>query len=162
MNTCNDSEPTPKLTRYALIKQDPAKLAKLSEYNKMRYQARKNAGIKQRRYNKNENSQPIKEESKQPNDLVFYRSCMIENKDITIYCNTENKNSIEEFYITENKKYIIPMEQAKKVSSLKIIDSWIDLADAKKESPQDQNKIASIFFDIMKHYKGSAMFSINR
>ena len=47
MNTNNDSKP-PKPTRYAVIKQDLEKLAKLNEYNKMRYQTLKNIGVKQK------------------------------------------------------------------------------------------------------------------
>ena len=47
MNTNNDAK-TPKPTRYAMIKQHPEKLAKLSEYNRARYQALKNAGMKQK------------------------------------------------------------------------------------------------------------------
>ena len=41
------------------------------------------------------------------------------------------------------------MEQAEKVSSFKIIDLWIDVADAKKENPRNQNKVASVLSDIM-------------
>ena len=53
------------------------------------------------------------------------------------------------------------MEQTEKVSSFKIIDLWIDLADAKKENPRNQDKIANIFSDIMAYYGVSGMQSFD-
>ena len=132
--------PTPKPSRYALIKQDPEKLAKLNEYNKARYLAMKNAGMKQKlvpsedrkRYNAKyytvpkeqlaitrkerrkepaatlDNSKAIIDEPKPTLVLVFYRSCIIENKDIMIYHNTENKKTRwKDFILPKIKIYYI-------------------------------------------------------
>ena len=54
------------------------------------------------------------------------------------------------------------MDQAEKVSSFKIIDLWIDLADAKKETPKSPSKIADIFSDIMAYYGSAGMLSFDR
>ena len=53
------------------------------------------------------------------------------------------------------------MEQTEKVSSFKIIDLWIDLADAKKENPRSQDKVANVLSDIMAYHGVSGMQSFD-